>query len=62
MEPLVSIVIPTLNSAKTIRKTLEPIKLLNYSNVELIVVDGKSDDGTLDIVKEYKNLYNLNRN
>ena len=59
MEPLVSIVIPTLNSAKTIRKTLESIKLLNYSNVELIVVDGKSDDGTLDIVKEYKNVYNL---
>jgi len=52
-------VIPTLNSAKTIRKTLESIKLLNYSNVELIVVDGKSDDGTLDIVKEYKNVYNL---
>jgi glycosyltransferase involved in cell wall biosynthesis len=59
MEPLVSIVIPTLNSAKTVRKTLESIKLLNYSNVELIVVDGRSDDGTLDIVKEYKNLYNL---
>lgn len=59
MEPLVSIVIPTLNSAKTIRKTLESIKLLNYPNVELIVVDGKSDDGTLDIVKEYKNVYNL---
>ncbi len=59
MEPLVSIVIPTLNSAKTIRKTLESIKLLNYSNVELIVVDGKSDDGTLDIVKEYENVYNL---
>ncbi|MFP3202687.1 MAG: glycosyltransferase [Sulfolobus sp.] len=59
MEPLVSIVIPTLNSAKTIRKTLESIKLLNYSNVELIVIDGKSDDGTLDIVKEYKNVYNL---
>ncbi|MEJ2779452.1 glycosyltransferase [Stygiolobus sp. CP850M] len=59
MEPLVSIVIPTLNSAKTVRKTLESIKLLNYSNVELIVVDGKSDDGTLDIVKEYKNVYNL---
>ncbi|WP_080514062.1 glycosyltransferase [Saccharolobus islandicus] len=59
MEPLVSIVIPTLNSAKTIRKTLESIKLLNYSNVELIVVDGKSTDGTLDIVEEYKNVYNL---
>jgi Glycosyl transferase family 2. len=33
VEPLVSIVIPTLNSAKTVRKTLESIKLLNYSNV-----------------------------
>ena len=59
MEPLVSIVIPTLNSAKTVRKTLESIKLLNYSNFELIVVDGKSNDGTLDIVKEYKDVYNL---
>ena len=32
---------------------------MNYSNVELIVVDGKSDDGTLDIVKEYKDVHNL---
>jgi glycosyltransferase involved in cell wall biosynthesis len=59
MEPLVSLVIPTLNSAKTIRKTLESIKLLNYSNFEIIVVDGNSTDGTLDIVKEYKDAYNL---
>lgn len=59
MEPLVSIVIPTLNSARTVRKTLESIKLLDYPNFELIVVDGKSEDGTLEVVEEYREKYNL---
>mgnify|MGYP001770714965 CR=1 FL=1 len=59
MDPLVSIVIATLNSARTVRKTLESIKLLDYPNLEVVVVDGGSTDGTLDIVEEFRGTYNL---
>ncbi|MEM0172215.1 MAG: glycosyltransferase family 2 protein [Thermoproteota archaeon] len=52
-EPLVSIVVPTFNSAKTIAKTLESLRSIDYSNYEIIIVDGGSDDGTLEIVKKF---------
>jgi len=58
-EPLVSIVIPTLNSGKTVRGTLESLSILDYENFEIIVVDGKSTDNTLEIVKEYQSRYNI---
>ncbi len=49
---LVSVVIPTLNEAGNIREALATIeKAVTYPK-EIIVVDGNSTDGTLDIVKE----------
>lgn len=51
---LVSIVIPTLNEAGTIRYAIETIdKYVTYPK-EIIVVDGNSTDGTIEIVKETK--------
>ena len=49
----VSIVTPCFNSAKTIRQTIESVLNQTYKNIEYIVVDGGSSDGTLDIIKEY---------
>ncbi len=49
---MVSVVIPTLNEAGNIKEALETIRCeLAYPN-EIIVVDGNSTDGTLDIVKD----------
>ncbi len=49
---MVSIVIPTLNEAGNIKEALETIhNELAYPN-EIIVVDGNSTDGTIDIVKD----------
>jgi len=49
---MVSVVIPTLNEAGNIRETLETIdRELAYPK-EIIVVDGNSSDGTLEIVKD----------
>jgi rSAM/selenodomain-associated transferase 2 len=45
--PLISIIVPCLNEAKAIGSTLKPL-LLTGPDVELIVVDGGSTDGTLD--------------
>jgi len=51
--PLVSILIPTFNSAKTIRDCLESAQKQTYTNLELIVIDNHSSDGTRDIAEKY---------
>ena len=52
-EPLVSIVIPTRNSEKTLLLCLESIKRQTYGNIEVIVVDNFSRDKTVEIGKKY---------
>jgi glycosyltransferase involved in cell wall biosynthesis len=51
MEPLVSVIIPTKNSAYTIERTLLSVKNQTYRNLEVIVVDNHSTDDTISIVK-----------
>jgi glycosyltransferase involved in cell wall biosynthesis len=51
-EPLVSVIIPTLNSGKTLRKCISSIKNQSYSNIEIIIVDCGSDDDTILIAQE----------
>ena len=49
---MVSVIIPTLNEAGNIREALQTIhEELAYPN-EIIVVDGNSTDGTIEIVKD----------
>src|SRR4030067_2612739 len=49
---MVSVIIPTLNEAGNIREALTTIhEELAYPN-EIIVVDGNSTDGTIEIVKD----------
>ena len=57
MRPLISIVIPSLNKARYIRQTLESIVKQNYPSLEVIIEDGGSTDGTLDIIKKYAKKY-----
>ncbi|MCG8524834.1 MAG: glycosyltransferase [Opitutales bacterium] len=52
--PKISLVVPTFNSEKYLDETLRSIVDQKYPNLELIVVDGKSEDSTLDIVAEYQ--------
>jgi glycosyltransferase involved in cell wall biosynthesis len=52
-EPLVSIIIPTYNSEKTLPLCLESIKRQTYRNIEVIVVDSYSKDRTIEIAKGY---------
>jgi glycosyltransferase involved in cell wall biosynthesis len=51
--PLVSIIIPTMNSASVLQECLEAIRKQTWHNVETIVVDGHSKDNTRDIAKKY---------
>lgn len=50
---LVSIIIPTYNSGKTIQTAIESVYTQDFIDWECIVVDGASTDDTIDIVKEY---------
>lgn len=47
----VSIITVTYNSAKTLQRTLDSVQEQTYGNIEHILVDGDSTDGTLDIIK-----------
>ena len=48
----ISIITVCLNSAHFILKTLESIRHQEYSNIEYIVIDGGSTDGTYEIIKD----------
>jgi glycosyltransferase involved in cell wall biosynthesis len=52
----VSIIIPTLNEEKYIRKLLDSLAHQTYRNFEIIVVDGGSRDNTVSIIETYKKL------
>jgi glycosyltransferase involved in cell wall biosynthesis len=52
--PLVSIITPCRNSERFLEKTLLSVINQSYQNIEYIVIDGLSSDGTLDIIKKYR--------
>jgi glycosyltransferase involved in cell wall biosynthesis len=52
-KPKVSIIIATYNSAATVAKCLDSIVAQTYPNLEIVVMDGGSKDGTQAIVERY---------
>jgi glycosyltransferase involved in cell wall biosynthesis len=52
-KPLVSIIVPTKDSSRTLPITLNSIKAQTYNNIELIVVDNYSTDATSRIAESY---------
>ena len=54
--PLFSIITPVLNNKNGLLKTIESIKKQSLPNYEHIVIDGGSTDGTLEIIKNEKNI------
>ena len=59
MEPLISIITPSLNRADMIATAIESVLVQGYSQFEHIIVDGGSTDGTLDVLKKYPHLHLL---
>ena len=51
-----SILIATYNSQSTLRGALESVKNLSFNEWECIVIDGKSTDETIVIIKEYSDV------
>ena len=52
----ISIITICLNNEKTIKNTLDSVKNQKFENIEHIVIDGRSKDKTLSIVKQYPNI------
>ena len=52
--PKISIVMPSYNQAQFIEKSILSILNQNYPNTELIIIDGGSNDGTIDKIKKYE--------
>lgn len=50
--PLVSIAMTTFNTAQYVKRAIKSVKIQDYDNWELIIVDDRSTDNTLIVVKE----------
>ncbi len=51
--PSVSVIIPTFNSAPSVGFTLESVLCQEYPDFEIIIIDGGSDDRTLELIKGF---------
>jgi len=52
-KPFISVVIPTINEEKYLRRPLESLSKQTYKNFEIIVADGNSVDNTVKIARQY---------
>lgn len=53
MESKVSLILTSYNCKDNIEKTLKSIEIQDYPLVEVVIVDGGSTDGTVDVIKEF---------
>ncbi|MFQ5493655.1 MAG: glycosyltransferase family 2 protein [Candidatus Dojkabacteria bacterium] len=51
-KPLVSVIIPTVNSVRLLSATIASIKQQSYTNIEIVVVDGGSEDDTVGVARK----------
>lgn len=55
---MVSVILPVLNGANTIEKSIESVRNQTYTDFELLIVDNGSTDGTIEICERYTDVDN----
>lgn len=53
-QPLISIVTICFNSVATLEETMQSVFSQDYPNIDYVIIDGGSTDGTLDIIEKYR--------
>ena len=54
MNPQISIITVVYNGGALLEKTIQSVLSQTYTNIEYIIVDGKSTDNTSEIIEKYK--------
>jgi len=58
-QPKLSVITVVFNGVKDIESTMLSVLNQTYPNIEYLVIDGKSNDGTLDVIKKYQDRIKL---
>ena len=53
-KPLISIITAVFNGERNLERTIQSITKQTYPNIEYIIIDGGSTDGTIDIIEKYR--------
>ena len=56
MSPKISIITVVFNNKENLSKTIESVRGQTYANIEYILIDGGSTDGTIDIIKQNEDI------
>lgn len=59
LKPLITVITVVLNRKNSIERTIKSVIGQSYDNIEYIIIDGGSNDGTLETIRKYENSIDL---